>query len=646
MDKRSVIGLLIIGAILLIFSIFQAGDSAEERTANESKPIDTTAIATTSDTLITENVAAEQPTYNWTPVLNDEGLMSLDSEGRILYEDTLLGIDTFLTKLPEQQPKADLPKMEEEIVRLENDLLQIDLSSKGGRIVGVYLKNYRSYDSYLNEKTDPLQLIDAQSTYGVDFFEGENKKNSGNFDFKIVKSDATSAQVEMVNASGKIVGYSYKLKPGQYDIDFSIYFKGFSDRDAQDVAFTSNFKLLSTEKDLPSEQRVSTVFYKYREDSYDYLSEASDDDEPLEETTDWVAYKQSYFSAILMSETGFDPTNSQIEIKTFEEGTDTNYVKQYQSTLNLGLTNVNNTVDLHWYFGPNDYEILASYDNGSEDIINLGWGLFRWINVYFIRPLFTSFIGWGISAGLAILLLTVIVKLLLSPVNYKMYKSSAMMKVLRPEIEKITKKFPKKEDAMKKQQATMGLYRETGVSPMAGCIPMLIQMPILFAIFRLFPAEISLRQRGFLWAEDLSTYDSILNLGFEIPFYGDHISLFTLLMAGTTLLYTHYNSSNMQQPTMEGMPNLKYIMYFFPVMMIFFFNSYSSGLSYYYFISTLMTIGIMFAIKKFMLDEDKIIAKIEANKAAPKKKKGKSKFQQRLEEAQRLQQERAKNKGK
>jgi YidC/Oxa1 family membrane protein insertase len=237
-----------------------------------------------------------------------------------------------------------------------------------------------------------------------------------------------------------------------------------------------------------------------------------------------------------------------------------------------------------------------------------------------------------------------LVKLLLSPVNYKMYKSSAMMKVLRPEIEKIGKKFPKKEDAIKKQQETMALYRETGVSPLAGCIPMLIQMPILFAIFRLFPAELSLRQKSFWWAEDLSTYDSILQLGFNIPFYGDHVSLFTLLMAGTTLWYTHQNSSNMQQPTMEGMPNMKYIMYIFPFLMIFFFNSFSAGLSYYYFISTLMTIAIMWAIKRFMLDEAKIIAKVEANRANPSKKKAKSKFQMKLEEAQRLQQERQKGK--
>ncbi|MDC3352487.1 membrane protein insertase YidC, partial [Crocinitomicaceae bacterium] len=429
-------------------------------------------------------------------------------------------------------------------------------------------------------------------------------------------------------------------------MDFDISFKGFSDRDAKDLALESDFKLLSTEKHLPSEQRVSTVFFKYNDDDYDYLSEAGDDEEVLEANTQWVAYKQSYFSSILMSESGFKPTNgSEIKVRLLDEN-DTTYIKQYSSNLNLGVTNIKNTVELQWYFGPNDYEILAEYNNGSEDIINLGWGLFRWINVYFMRPIFGWLMALGIGAGLAILLLTILVKLLLSPVNYKMYKSSAMMKVLRPEMDALSKKYPKKDDAMKKQQELMALYKETGVSPMAGCVPMLIQMPILFAIFRLFPAELSLRQKGFLWAEDLSTYDSIVNLGVDVPLYGDHISLFTLLMAGTTLLYTHYNSSNMQQPTMEGMPNMKYIMYFFPIMMIFFFNSYSSGLSYYYFISTLMTIGIMFAIKKFLLDEDKILAKIAANRANPKKKKGKSKFQQRLEEAQRLQQERTGKKKK
>lgn len=644
MDKKSIIGLLIIGAILFAFSYFNAGGPKDdkviktEKTDSTGQVVDSLIAAVDADT-----IKAVDPVSHLIPVLNDTGIQLTNEIGQFKYHDTITEIDTFLTqKLEVPKVVETVPLAAEETVRIENDLLIVDISNKGGRIVNVALKNYKTYKSFINNESKPLQLFDRKSTYGIDFYEGDKKLSSANYDFKFVKQSADAVIVEMVNPSGKKVIYSYALSPGKYDVDFGISFKGFGDKDASDITFSSDFRLLSTEKHLPSERRVSTVFYKYKEGSYDYLSIGGDDEEELEETTQWIAYKQSYFAAVLMSKTGFKSGNgSMIEVINLDEE-DSTYIKQYKSVLDLGITNISNSVELEWYFGPNDYDELATYENGSEDIVDLGWGLFRWINVYFMRPIFGWIMGWGVGAGIAILLLTLLVKVMLSPVNYKMYKSSAMMKVLRPEIEKITKKFPKKEDAMKKQQETMALYRETGVSPMAGCIPMLVQMPILFAIFRLFPAELSLRQQGFLWAEDLSTYDSIASLSFEIPFYGDHISLFTLLMAGTTLLYTHYNSNNMQQPTMEGMPNMKYIMYFFPFMMIFFFNSYSSGLSYYYFISTLMTIGIMFAIKKFMLDEDKIHAKVEANRANPAKKKGKSKFQQRLEEAQRLQQEKQK----
>lgn len=652
MDKRSIIGLLIIGAILFAFSYFTAEKPTDDRKATTEQS-DSTAQVT--DTLLTnadggmDTISAiEAPINSLVPVLNEDGRQLTNNIGQYKYNDTITGRDTLLNeKLTAPKPVVQAaPKGPEATVRIENDLIAVDISNRGGRIVSVFLKKYVTYDSYVKEIEEPLQLFDSQSTYGVDFFEGDKKFNSADYDFSIVSNDATSAKVVMINPTGKKIIYTYQLTAGKYDVDFGISFKGFSDRDASSLNFVSDFKLLSTEKHLPSEQRVSTLFYKYEESGYDYLSISGDDEDELEETTQWVAYKQSYFSAILMNKSGFKAGNdSKIEVVNLDEN-DTTYIKQYKSNLDLGITNISNTVELEWYFGPNDYDELATYENGCEDVVDLGWGLFRWINVYFMRPIFLWILGIGVSAGFAILLLTIFVKLLLSPVNYKMYKSSAMMKVLRPEIEKITKKFPKKEDAMKKQQETMSLYRETGVSPMAGCVPMLVQMPILFAIFRLFPSEIGLRQQGFLWAEDLSTYDSILSLGFEIPFYGDHVSLFTLLMAATTLLYTHYNSNNMQQPTMEGMPNMKYIMYFFPFMMIFFFNSYSSGLSYYYFISTLMTIGIMFAIKKFMLDEDKIHAKVEANRASPKKKKGKSKFQQRLEEAQKMQQEKQKGKKK
>jgi len=650
MDKRSLLGLLIIGGILFAFSFFNANEVAEDiETANNQSSDSTETFQEADSNPAVDTLAIiedKDPMLNLIPKVNEEGKQFTDSFGAPIFIDTLSGLETAIADFTVPQisePKNNAP---EEIVSIENDLIRAEISNKGGRLVGVYLKEYKTYDAFLNEKAESLQLFDDQSSFGITFYDGDKKKNSADYDFKFVKSTPNSAIVEMINPAGQRVIYNYSLAEGKYDMDFDISFKGFSDRDAKDLALESDFKLLSTEKHLPSEQRVSTVFFKYSDDDYDYLSEAGDDEEVLEANTQWVAYKQSYFSSILMSESGFKPTNgSEIKVRLLDEN-DTTYIKQYSSNLNLGVTNIKNTVELQWYFGPNDYEILAEYNNGSEDIINLGWGLFRWINVYFMRPIFGWLMALGIGAGLAILLLTILVKLLLSPVNYKMYKSSAMMKVLRPEMDALSKKYPKKDDAMKKQQELMALYKETGVSPMAGCVPMLIQMPILFAIFRLFPAELSLRQKGFLWAEDLSTYDSIVNLGVDVPLYGDHISLFTLLMAGTTLLYTHYNSSNMQQPTMEGMPNMKYIMYFFPIMMIFFFNSYSSGLSYYYFISTLITIGIMFAIKKFLLDEDKILAKIAANRANPKKKKGKSKFQQRLEEAQRLQQERTGKKKK
>lgn len=642
MDRKSIVGLLLIGAILIIFSIINGSRQAEQLAntpQNTEQKKDSTAQAVVNATLI--------------PKKDSLGNQITDSLNRLAYIDTVNHRDTFLAPAPtvltsvvdpEQLKRGSTPGNPEEIVRLENDLLIVDITNKGGRIKNVFLKKYRTYQAFINDTQDPLQLIDSTSTYSVEFFEGNKKdikRHSAQYTFDFVEKSDSSVTVKMLNSTGHVVKYKYTLSPGRYDVDFQISFEGFTENDVANISFKSDFKLLSTEKFLPNERQVATLFFKYNEEGYDYLM--GDTWMPLEQSTQWVAYKQSYFSAILMHPSGF-PKNekSKISVKTCPE-TDSTYVKQFKSTLDLGITSINNTVGLKWYFGPNDYDLLATYDNGSEDIVDLGWGLFRWINVYLMRPMFTFFVSWGWGVGLAILLLTIVWKIILSPVNYKMYKSSAMMKVIKPEVEELSKKFPKKEDAMKKQTALMTLYRETGVSPFAGCIPLLIQMPILFAIFRLFPSSLELRQQPFLWAEDLSSYDSVLNFGFYVPFYGDHISLFTLLMAGTTLFYTWYNSANMQQPTQEGMPNLKYIMYIFPFLMIFFFNNFSSGLSYYYFISTLITIAIMWAIKRFIIDEAKIQAQINANKANPTRKE-KSGFAKRLEEAQRLAAERSKKK--
>ena len=325
-------------------------------------------------------------------------------------------------------------------------------------------------------------------------------------------------------------------------------------------------------------------------------------------------------------------------------------LKDFKAKTNLNFADANNsTVNMSWYFGPNDYETLKTYKHNYDDILNFGWGLFRWINLYAVQPMFNFLSSTGMGLGIAILMLTLILKFILMPIQWKMFVSSAKMKILKPEIDELNAKYPNKEDAMKKQMDMMTLYRESGASPLAGCVPMLIQMPILLAVFRFFPSAFELRQQSFLWAEDLSSYDSIWNFGVNIWFYGDHMSLFTLLMAGTTLIYTSLNSGNMQQPQQPGMPNMKVIMYFFPVMMIFFFNNYSAGLSYYYFISTLVSILIMLLIKWFFVDEEKLrlkMAERKANNTANPKVKKKSKFQERLEQMQKMQQEQLKNKKK
>ena len=656
MDKKTLIGLVLIVLVIVTFSLFN----------NKAEPKDDTSDNDTTQTeqIVDNDSIEEESGSSLIAKLDENGQPIVDPEKGQLYTDTISGKDTFLlvngsdveeltandsdstetdslnTTDNEEPEKSNEPAFEETVYILENEKMIINVSNVGGRISSVFLKDFRSYDDYVADNDNPIQIYDDKSTFGLLYPDNGAKVRTDELEFKVVEQNDKSITLE-TKRNGKTIGFTYNLKKDVYDLDYNVYFEGFTDEEVKKTSFTADFYLLATEKYYPNEERQATVYWQYEGDNYDYITH---DNEGLDEKTEWMAFRSTFFAAIISSKNGFGTDNSKVGLHEIE-GEQTKYIKKYTADMNLGASSAANVVEMNWYFGPVDYDVLVEYDNGTEDIVELGTGLFRWINKYAIRPLFMFLINTGMGLALAILLLTIIVKLVLSPVNYKMYMSSAKMKVLKPEIEKISKKYPKKEDAMKKQQETMKLYRETGVSPLAGCIPMLIQMPILFAIFRLFPSSIELRQKSFLWAEDLSTYDSPIVFGFDIPLYGDHVSILTLLMAGTTLLYTHYNSSNMQQPTQEGMPNMKFIMYLFPIMMLFFFNSYASGLSFYYFISTLMTILIMFAIKRFMIDDEKILAKIEANRANPKKK-GKSRFQERLEEAQRLQQERSKNKKK
>lgn len=548
---------------------------------------------------------------------------------------------------------ADAYMSEEgEVFVLENEKIKIEINERGGRVGNVFLKNYRTYTAFANNSNESLQLMDGNNSVNELTFDYQGKRiYTRDLRFEVQDQSENRLVLRISKGEEKYIEYRYALAPESYHVDYSINMVGFDKEiKPEDVMLHWNADLLLTEKAPSAERMVSTVFY-HDDKGYQYLSEGRENHERTEKATNWVSFKQAYFSSILIPDTPF-AAGSLLGIKPFnpEHEIAKTHNKNYQAVMNLGFNNTANASrTFKWYFGPNDYDILKSYNSELEYTVNLGWGLFRWVNIYMIQPIFSFFMNMGMGVGLAILFLTIVIKLLLAPITWKMYTSSAKMKILKPQIDELNAKYSKQEDAMKKQMEMMSLYRESGASPLSGCLPMLLQMPILFAVFRFFPSSFSLRQQGFLWAEDLSSYDEILRWSAEVPvlssIYGNHVSLFTLLMAITTLIYTHYNSANMQQPTQPGMPNMKVIMYFFPVMMIFFFNSYSSGLSYYYFISTLASILIMLGIKQFFVDEEKLKAKMAARQADKANNKGKkSKFQERLEALQKAQQEKAKNK--
>ena len=526
-------------------------------------------------------------------------------------------------------------------VNLENDHLTVVLNSQGANVEAVYLKKFRSYDDFDKKKSESLCLFKAEDAANFILIPGI--LNTKNLVFEVKESKKGKPTVFSYSEGKKHIEVSYSIKD-DYRLAYNLKLEGFSKLEMDKVRLKWAMNFRRTERKLKEQRRITTVCFEQKNDGLDYLSETSDDYSEASDDIQWVAFKQSYFSAILHPDQGFRKEDGRFNIKNFGEGSKREFTNIKEMTMVLAPNFEQNNASFTWYFGPNDYNQLRSYDQGYDDILNYGWGLFRWINLYAVQPIFNLLVSNGIGAGLAILLLTLILKLILMPIQWKMFVSSVKMRILKPQVEELNKKYPDQGDALKKQSETMALYKESGASPLAGCVPMLIQMPILLAVFRFFPAAFELRQQGFLWAEDLSSYDSVWDFGFNLWPYGDHMSLFTLLMAATTLVYTYLNSGNMQQPTQPGMPDMKVMMYIFPVMMIFFFNDYSSGLSYYYFISTLISILLMIAIKRFFVNEDKLKVKMMARQAkaetSPKKK---SKFQERLEEMQRKSIEAQKN---
>jgi YidC/Oxa1 family membrane protein insertase len=537
----------------------------------------------------------------------------------------------------------------DEFITIENDVMKMLVSSRGGRIFSVELKNYKTYDSL------PLILFNSDSAkFGYNFYSQSIHLNTSDLYFQSFLSEMHSIGDKSVRVSGddstqvvfrlfadasadalnpeKYFEYVYTIYGDQYMLDYSLRLKGLgTDITSRIPSILELDWVTFLRKQEKTQDRMSgtTIYYRANDNEVDYLSESDEDEKNFHDKLQWVSLKQRFFtSTLIIDDEFFD--NPKLAHTTAVDPYSGRYLKTMMATLDVPVRGFNDSrTDFRFYFGPNDYNIMRSYKLDLERQIPLGWSFFllQWINRYAVIPVFAWLGSYGMNYGIVILLLTIMLKIVLFPIAYKTYRSTAKMRVLKPEIDEISKKFPKKEDAMKKQQATMGLYKKAGVNPMAGCVPMLLQFPILIAMFRFFPSSIELRQQSFLWAHDLSSYDSIASLPWDIPFYGDHVSLFTLLMTVSTILYTWMN--NQMMSSTQQMPGMKTMMYLMPLMFLGLFNNYASGLSYYYLLANVITFAQMFVIRK-TINEDKIYQKLQEHKKKPKKQ---SSFQKRLEDA-------------
>ena len=445
-------------------------------------------------------------------------------------------------------------------------------------------------------------------------------------------------------SESQFLEYRYEMKEGDYRVGFAVRSQGLGSVINSSNPINLDWKLdgFRHEKSMYTENTMYSWYYFKADDEVDYLNAGKSD---VINDLDWVSYKQHFFSSALLTDTPFNNATVTSTDLVKNEEIDTVFTKRYELKTPLALQNGELNYNMEWFYGPSNYNLLKTYE-GTDlvETADLGWGIFGFLNRNVFYPVFNMLKGFMGNFGLIIILMTIVVRILMSPVVYKSYVSSAKMKVIRPELQAINDKFPGKENAMKRQQETMAVQRKAGVNMMSGCIPALVQMPIFFALFKFFPTNFDLRQKGFLWAPDLSSYDVVFQLPFRIPMYGDHVSLFPILASIAIFFYMKMNQSqqaNMQAPAQEGMPDMskmmKYMIYFSPIMMLVFFNRYASGLSLYYFISNLLTIAIMLVIKHYVIDEAKIHAQIEENKKKPEK--AKSKFRQRLDTAMKQAQE-------
>ncbi|MBU0940386.1 MAG: membrane protein insertase YidC [Bacteroidetes bacterium] len=531
---------------------------------------------------------------------------------------------------------ATLPSAKESYTTIENNLVVLKFANKGGYIVEATLKNYERFKKGSGELVSLIK--DNNANLNIQLITNDNRTlNTKDLFFEPTLTKSGQDQVlsmRLKAGADSFLEYKYVLKADDYMLDFDIQSQGLNKvlSAAKPLNLEWDLKAYSNEKSLTTENRYSEMYYEYEDGKSDYLGQSTDKTENAENVS-YIAFKQHFFSSILLTDAPFEKAELYTNNLVGGDNVDTTFTKQFKAIVPLAFKNGEINEKMNWYYGPTDYKMLKTYDRNLEDIVALGWGIFGWINRHAFIPMF-GFLTLFIQQGWAIVLFTILVKLVMSPITYKSFLSQAKMKVLRPEIAELGEKF--KKEPMKKQQETMKLYNKAGVNPMAGCVPGLLQMPVFYALFQFFPSELSLRQKGFLWADDLSSFDSIYELPFHIPAYGNHISLFPILASIAIFFYMKMTTGDqqMQAPQQEGMPDMAKIMkimvYISPLMMLLFFNSYASGLSLYYFVSNTITIGIMLVIKNYIIDSDKIHAQIQENKLKEPKKQGK--FQKKLQE--------------
>ena len=548
-----------------------------------------------------------------------------ENQSEIIIEKDVLDLSDISTPSNNETSNTIVGLKDNQEIRVENKDVVFKFNSKGGSLTQVQLKGYSNY------KEEPLFIVNDNQKINLNFQTKNGYEiNTSDYNFEIEQFERGNVKIvimKLLISEFQSIAFEYKIPENGYMIDFNIISKGLSSFINYDKKINFNWTLdaFRQAKSVDYENRYSQLLFQYDGDDTNYLSSYSDSDDS-EDSVNWISYGQHFFNSILV----FDSPIDNVEFtstKLFEDqGKDVAFTKKYSSVIPLALKNSEINSNMKWYIGPNDYDILKNYDNKIYDSIYFGWGIFGWINRFIYFPFF-GFLVKYFSAGIAVILMTIVTRIVMSPVTYKTYVSQARMKVIKPEITELNEKY--KNDAVKRQQETMKLYNKAGANPLLGCVPALLQLPVFYALFCFFPIAFQLRGKSFLWAEDLSSYDTIAELPFSIPFYGDHISLLPILASIAIFFYTKMSSGAQMQPTQPGVPNMKFIMYLMPVMMLFFFNNYASAFSLYYFISNILTILIMISIKYFIIDEDKIRLQVQENKNRPRKQ---NRFQRKMQE--------------